>query len=116
LGATGALDLVKRLTNVNDAFTDLTFQVQTNGITQKAAEQQFKKLTQEFAVLERQAGSLVSTSVASGTPFGQAGATNITINTISSHGVAQAVSQALNESAARSTPTLNYQTIREKAG
>ena len=116
LGATGALDLVKRLTNVNDAFTDLTFQVQTNGITQKAAEQQFKKLTQEFAVLERQAGSLVSQSVSSGTPFGQAGATNITINTISSHGVAQAVSQALNESAARSTPTLNYQTIREKAG
>ena len=116
LGATGALDLVKRLTNVNDAFTDLTFQVETNGITQKAAEQQFKKLTQEFAVLERQAGSLVSQSVASGTPFGQAGATNITINTISSHGVAQAVSQALNESAARSTPTLSYQTIREKAG
>ena len=116
LGATGASDLVKRLTNVNDAFTDLTFQVQTNGITQKAAEQQFKKLTQEFAVLERQAGSLVSQSVASGTPFGQAGGTNITINTISSHGVAQAVSQALNESAARSTPTLNYQTIREKAG
>ena len=116
LGATGASDLVKRLTNVNDAFTDLTFQVQTNGITQKAAEQQFKKLTQEFAVLERQAGSLVSQSVSSGTPFGQAGATNITINTISSHGVAQAVSQALNESAARSTPTLNYQTIREKAG
>ena len=116
LGATGALDLVKRLTNVNDAFTDLTFQVETNGITQKAAEQQFKKLTQEFAVLERQAGSLVSQSVSSGTPFGQAGATNITINTISSHGVAQAVSQALNESAARSTPTLNYQTIREKAG
>ena len=116
LGATGALDLVKRLTNVNDAFTDLTFQVKTNGITQKAAEQQFKKLTQEFAVLERQAGSLVPTPVLGGTPFGQAGGTNITINTISSHGVAQAVSQALNESAARSTPTLNYQTIREKAG
>ena len=116
LGATGALDLVKRLTNVNDAFTDLTFQVKTNGITQKAAEQQFKKLTQEFEVLERQAGSLMPTPVLGGTPFGQAGATNITINTISSHGVAQAVSQALNESAARSTPTLNYQTIREKAG
>ena len=116
LGATGALDLVKRLTNVNDAFTDLTFQVKTNGITQKAAEQQFKKLTNEFAVLERQAGSLMPTPVLGGTPFGQAGATNITINTISSHGVAQAVSQALNESAARSTPTLNYQTIREKAG
>ena len=116
LGATGALDLVKRLTNVNDAFTDLTFQVKTNGITQKAAEQQFKKLTQEFEVLERQAGSLMPTPVLGGTPFGQAGATNITINTISSQGVALAVSQALNESAARSTPTLNYQTIREKAG
>ena len=116
LGATGALDLVKRLTSVNDAFTDLTFQVKTNGITQKAAEQQFKKLTQEFEVLERQAGSLMPTPVLGGTPFGQAGATNITINTISSQGVAQAVSQAMNESAARSTPLLNYQTIREKAG
>lgn len=116
LGATGALDLVKRLTSVNDAFTDLTFQVQTNGITQKAAEQQFKKLTQEFEVLERQASSLTRTQDSRDLAAAQSGATNITINTISSHGVAQAVSQALNESAARSTPTLNYQTIREKAG
>jgi hypothetical protein len=61
LGATGALDLVKRLTSVNNAFTDLTFQVETNGITQKAAEQQFKKLTKEFAVLETQASNLTRT-------------------------------------------------------
>jgi hypothetical protein len=118
MGATGALDLVKRLTSVNDAFTDLTFQVQTNGITQKAAEQQFKKLTQEFAVLETQASSLTRTQDSRDLAAAQSGGSpyNITINTISSHGVAQAVSQALNESAARSTPTLNYQTIREKAG
>jgi hypothetical protein len=58
LGATSANDLVKRLTAVNDAFTDLTFQVATNGISQKAAAQQFDKLTKEFAVLEKQANKL----------------------------------------------------------
>jgi hypothetical protein len=58
LGATGALDLVKRLTTVNDALTDLTFQVATGGITQKAAEAQLKKLTKEAALLESQASFL----------------------------------------------------------
>jgi hypothetical protein len=58
LGATGALDLVKRLTTVNDALTDLTFQVATGGITEKAAQAQLKKLTKEAALLESQASFL----------------------------------------------------------
>jgi len=44
------------------------------------------------------------------------GVTNITVNAIDAEGAARAVSKALNDSAARSTPTLSYQTIREKAG
>jgi hypothetical protein len=63
LGATSANDLVKRLTAVNDAFTDLTFQVATNGISQKAAAAQFDKLTEEFRVLEKQAERLTHSRV-----------------------------------------------------
>ena len=59
MGATSANDLIKRLTKVNDAFTDLTFQVATGGISQKAAQSQFNKLTQEFAILEKQGANLV---------------------------------------------------------
>ena len=58
LGATGAKDLVDRLTKVNDAFTQLSFQVQTGGISQKAAEAQLSKLTKEAALLESQASFL----------------------------------------------------------
>lgn len=103
LGATSSLDLVKRLTSVNDAFTDLTFQVKTNGITQKAAEQQFKKLTQEFKVLERQAGSLVPTPVASGTPFGQV--TNIYVSgaVVDPEGLNRVLTDVQNQSASRGT-------------
>jgi hypothetical protein len=117
LGATGALDLVKRLTNVNDAFTDLTFQVKTNGITQKAAEQQFKKLTQEFEVLERQAGSLVSTSVAGATPFGQAGnVTNVYVSgaVVDPEGLNRVLSDIQTQSDSRGT--LSLAEIRARAG
>jgi hypothetical protein len=108
LGATSALDLVKRLTNVNDAFTDLTFQVETNGITQKAAEQQFKKLTQEFAVLETQASNLVRTQDSRDLAAAQSGGGvyNITVNAIDGEGAARAVANVLNQSAARSAGLL----------
>jgi hypothetical protein len=108
LGATGALDLVKRLTSVNNAFTDLTFQVETNGITQKAAEQQFKKLTQEFAVLETQASSLTRTQDSRDLAAAQSGGGvyNITVNAIDGEGAARAVANVLNQSAARSAGLL----------
>jgi hypothetical protein len=110
LGATSANDLVKRLTAVNDAFTDLTFQVATNGISQKAAAQQFDKLTKEFRVLEKQAEALSGTTpVAFGaTPFGQSqNVTNVYVSgAIDPEGTARAVANSLNSQAARSVTAL----------
>lgn len=110
LGATSANDLVKRLTAVNDAFTDLTFQVATNGISQKAAAQQFDKLTKEFAVLEKQANKLTAEPVVLGsTPFGQQGGntTNIYVTgAVDPEGTARAVANSLNSQAARSVTAL----------
>jgi hypothetical protein len=110
LGATSANDLVKRLTAVNDAFTDLTFQVATNGISQKAAAQQFDKLTKEFRVLEKQAEALSGTTpVAFGaTPFGQSqNVTNVYVSgAVDPEGTARAVANSLNSQAARSVTAL----------
>jgi hypothetical protein len=110
LGATSATDLVKRLTNISDAFTDLTFQVATNGISQKAAAQQFDKLTAEFAVLEKQASRLTAEPVVlGGTPFGQAGGntTNIYVTgAIDPERTARDIATTLNSQAARSVTAL----------
>jgi hypothetical protein len=110
LGATSATDLVKRLTNISDAFTDLTFQVATNGISQKAAAQQFDKLTAEFAVLEKQANRLTAEPVVlGGTPFGQAGGntTNIYVTgAIDPERTARDIATTLNSQAARSVTAL----------
>jgi tRNA C32,U32 (ribose-2'-O)-methylase TrmJ len=111
LGAKSALDLVKRLETINDAFTDLTFQVATNGISQKAAAAQFDKLTQEFRVLEKQAESLSGTTAVpfGATPFGQQGGntTNIYVTgAIDPEGTARAVANQLNSQAARSVTAL----------
>ena len=109
LGATSANDLVKRLTAVNDAFTDLRFQVATNGISQKAAAAQFDKLTKEFAVLEKQANKLTAEPVVlGGTPFGQAqNVTNVYISgAIDPEGTARAFASTLNSQAARSVTAL----------
>ena len=110
LGATSATDLVKRLTAVNDAFTDLTFQVVTNGISQKAAAQQFDKLTKEFRVLEKQANKLTAEPVVlGGTPFGQQGGntTNIYVTgSIDPERTARDIATTLNSQAARSVPAL----------
>ncbi len=110
LGATSANDLVKRLTAVNDAFTDLTFQVATNGISQKAAAAQFDKLTEEFRVLERQAERLTPAAVPFGaTPFGQQGGntTNIYVTgAIDPERTARDIATTLNSQAARSVTAL----------
>jgi hypothetical protein len=110
IGAKSALDLVKRLETINDAFTDLTFQVATNGISQKAAAQQFDKLTAEFAVLEKQASRLTAEPVVlGGTPFGQAGGntTNIYVTgAIDPERTARDIATTLNSQAARSVTAL----------
>jgi hypothetical protein len=117
LGATNVPDLIKRLNSVSDAFTDLTFQVVTNGISQKAAAQQFDKLTKEFAVLEKQASKLTVEPVASSRDLAAAQGTNIYISgAIDPEGTARAVSKAVNESAARSTGSIDFYAVRQKAG
>lgn len=102
LGATSAADLVQRLTKVNDAFTDLTFQVATGGISQKAAQSQFDKLTKEFAVLEKQGTNLVSGFL--GTSQVSSGGTVINLNVsgaINSEETARVIIENLNASQAR---------------
>jgi hypothetical protein len=44
------------------------------------------------------------------------GVTNITVNAIDGEGAARAVAKVVNQSAARSTPALDYAAIRAKAG
>jgi hypothetical protein len=117
LGATSATDLVNRLTKVNDAFTDLTFQVATGGISKKAAQVQFDKLTKEFAVLEKQGNALVSQSPLGSRDLAAAQGTNIYISgAIDPEGTARAVAKAVNESAARSTGSIDFYAVRQKAG
>jgi len=102
-GATSLPNLVDRLTAVQNKFTELTFQVATGGISTKAAQSQFDKLTAEFAILERQGNALVAQQT-TGTPFGQAGGTtiNLTVNgAIDSEGTARTIIDALNNSADR---------------
>jgi len=102
-GATSLPNLVDRLTAVQDKFSELTFQVATGGISTKAAQSQFDKLTAEFAILERQGSALVAQQT-TGTPFGQAGGTtiNLTVNgAIDSEGTARTIIDALNNSADR---------------
>jgi hypothetical protein len=82
-GATSLKNLADRLTGIQDQFSELTFQVATEGISRKAAQAQFDKLTAEFRVLERQAERLsADPRVIGGTPFGQTGGntTNIYVS------------------------------------
>ena len=59
-GATSLKNLADRLTGIQDQFSELTFQVATEGISRKAAQAQFDKLTKEFRVLEKQAENLTA--------------------------------------------------------
>jgi len=82
-GATSLKNLADRLNGIQDQFADLTFLVASEGITKKAAQAQFDKLTAEFKVLERQAERLsADPRVIGGTPFGQTGGntTNIYVS------------------------------------
>jgi hypothetical protein len=104
-GATNLTDLVNKLANVQDKISDVTFATLTGGISKSSAQKQLDALQAEFRVLEKQADALVKNPQIL-----------INVTALDSESAARAVSKALNESAARSTPTLSYQTIREKAG
>jgi hypothetical protein len=104
-GASSLTDLVNKLSNIQDKITDVTFATLTGGISKSAAQKQLDQLQAEFRVLEKQANTL---------------ATNpqilINVTALDSETAARAVAKALNDSAARSTPAIDYRSIREKAG
>ena len=104
-GATSLTDLANKLVAVQDKITDVTFATLTGGISKSTAQKQLDQLQAEFRVLEKQANTLAKNPQIL-----------INVSAIDAEGAARAVSKALNDSAARSTPTLSYQTIREKAG
>ena len=116
LGATSAADLVQRLTKVNDAFTDLTFQVATGGISNAAAKTQFNKLTNEFRTLEAQGNALVSQNPTGSRDLAAAQGTNIYISgaIVDPEGLNRVLTDIQTQSDSRGT--LSLAEIRAKAG
>ena len=108
IGAKSLLDLADRLGNIKDEFTDLTFLVETGGISKSAGQAQLNALTKEFRVLENQAAALGATSSASTFDVGSfrrgEAATMVTINmgvVGDPEGAARAVEQVFQDSLAR---------------
>jgi hypothetical protein len=104
-GASSLTDLVNKLSNIQDKITDVTFATLTGGISKSAAQKQLDQLQAEFRVLEKQANTIAKNPQIL-----------INVTALDSESAARAVSKALNESAARSTPALDYAAIRAKAG
>ena len=104
-GATSLTDLANKLVAVQDKITDVTFATLTGGISKSTAQKQLDQLQAEFRVLEKQATALQKNPQIL-----------INVSAIDAEGAARAVSKALNDSAARSTPALDYAAIRAKAG
>lgn len=102
-GATSLNNLVTRLTDIQGKFTDLTFLVETGGISKKAGLSQLDQLTKEFNVLEAQANALTAKSGFTDRP---ASVNNYTVNVsgaIDSESTARQIVQILNDSTARGT-------------
>ena len=102
-GATSLNNLVTRLTDIQGKFTDLTFLVETGGISKKAGLSQLDQLTKEFNVLEAQANALTAKSTFTDRP---ASVNNYTVNVsgaIDSESTARQIVQILNDSTARGT-------------
>ena len=104
-GANSLTDLANKLVAVQDKITDVTFATLTGGISKSAAQKQLDQLQAEFRVLEKQAATLAANPQIL-----------INVSAIDAEGAARAVAKALNDSAARSTPALDYAAIRAKAG
>jgi hypothetical protein len=107
-GATSAKNLVDRLTDINNKFSDLQFLVDTGGISRSAGIKQLDALTKEFRVLETQANALTSPSstgqfnVGSGNYGGIAGGVTINMGIVGDpEGAARAVEQVFQDSLAR---------------
>ena len=104
-GASSLTDLANKLVAVQDKITDVTFATLTGGISKAAAQKQLDQLQAEFRVLEKQTNALVANPQIL-----------INVSALDSESAARAVAKALNDSAARSTPAIDYRSIREKAG
>ena len=104
-GAKSLTDLANKLVAVQDKITDVTFATLTGGISKAAAQKQLDQLQAEFRVLEKQTNALVANPQIL-----------INVSALDSETAARAVAKALNDSAARSTPAIDYRSIREKAG
>lgn len=105
-GATSLKNLSDRLLGIQNQFTDLTFLVASEGISKKAAQAQFDKLTAEFRVLERQAQTLSAQQAATGTPFGQAqNVTNVYVSgtVVDPEGLNRVLNDVQTQSTARGT-------------
>jgi len=109
VGATSLNNLVERLTDISGKFTDLTFLVETGGISKKAGLSQLDQLTKEFNVLEAQANALTAQSAVGAGSFrlGEAKSLqqyNITVNgAVDSESTARQIVEILNDSASRGT-------------
>jgi hypothetical protein len=106
-GATSLKDLADKLVRVQDQFTDLMFLQATKGISQSAAERQLKVLTDQFRILEKQGKALAENPTI---------INNISISTIDPEQAARTTAKYLNESAARSTGSIDFYAVRQKAG
>jgi len=106
-GATSLKDLADKLVRVQDQFADLTFQVATGGISKSAAQKQFDVLQAQFRVLEKQGETLAKNPTI---------INNISISAIDPEGAARATAKVINESAARSTGSIDFYSVRQKAG
>jgi hypothetical protein len=106
-GATSLKDLADKLIRVQDQFADLTFQVATGGISKSAAQKQFDVLQAQFRVLEKQGETLAKNPTI---------INNISISTIDPEGAARTTAKYINESAARSTGSIDFYAVRQKAG
>lgn len=104
-GATNAKNLVDRLTNITDKFSDLQFLVDTGGISRSAGIKQLDALTKEFRVLERQANALTATpptNISSGALGEKQTMVTINMGVVGDpEGAARAVEQVFQDSLAR---------------
>jgi hypothetical protein len=106
-GATSLQDLVSRLTKISERFTELTFQVETGGISKKAGQAELDKLTAEFNVLQKQADELAGNTGGGGRSdsANNAGSTyNITVNgALDSEAVSRQIIEVINDAERRGT-------------
>jgi hypothetical protein len=107
-GATSLNNLVGRLTDIQGKFSELTFLVETGGISKSAGRSQLNALTKEFRVLEDQANALTAKEAVGTFDVGSfrrgEAATMITVNmgvVGDPEGAARAVEQVFQDSLAR---------------